>query len=83
VNPNEDRRSAWPFVAGMIAGAVLMAFVGANWVSVQGLSDRKAWRSELPTDQDEGLYDLCLANGGTKLSCDAQQWALRFMRIAE
>jgi hypothetical protein len=83
VSPSEDKRSAWSFVIGIIAGAVLMAFVWANWSSGQALSDRKAWTPELPADQDEALYDLCLANGGTKLSCDAQQTVLRFIRIRE
>jgi hypothetical protein len=83
VSPGEDKRSTWPFVAGMITGAMLMAFVGANWLSDQVLSGRKARTPELPADQDEALSDLCLANGGTKLSCDAQQRVLRFLRIGE
>jgi hypothetical protein len=79
----DDKRSAWSFVAGVIAGSVLMAFVGGNGSSDprQVLSDDKAWPPELPSDQDEALYDLCLANGGTKLSCDAQQGVILAPRL--
>jgi hypothetical protein len=57
MSAGDDKRSAWSFVAGMIAGSVLIAFVGGNGSSDprQVLSDDKAWPPELPSDQDEAL----------------------------
>jgi hypothetical protein len=73
--PDDEKRSAWSLVGGTIVGAVIMAFVGGNGSSdqKQALFDDKAWPTEVPVDQEEALFELCLANGGAELICEAQQ----------
>jgi hypothetical protein len=83
VSAGEKMRSAWSLVAGVVAGVMLTAFVGADGAvgPKQALSVDKAWPGELPADQDEALYDLCLANGGPEPICDAQRRVILALHI--
>jgi hypothetical protein len=73
VSAGDKRHGTWSFFAGMIAGAALIAFYGADGSSnPKRALGNEGLAPELPADHG-AFYDLCLANGGRRLSCDAQQ----------
>ena len=72
----------WSCVTGVIAGAAVVGLAGTAWSNdpteapFEGLS----WPPELQADQDEAVYELCLANGGFELFCVAKQKVILFWR---
>jgi hypothetical protein len=73
---DDDKPRAWPFVAGVIVGGTLVVSAQANDPKQTPLDDA-AWWSELSSDQD----NLCLANSGTQLICEAHQSMILLLRL--
>jgi hypothetical protein len=72
------------FLAGMFCGTVLqMAIIGGVWwKSAYGHTEQEDW-IVVRSDEDEELYDRCLADSGNIVACDATMRLLDRYRAAE
>jgi hypothetical protein len=68
-------------VTGAIAAA-LAGLAGKAWSNdpTEAPFEGLLWPPDLRADQDEAVYELCLANGGIELFCAAKQQAIIFWR---